>query len=265
MPFVSYAQNLEDVRLWRALKLFPRGFYIDVGANHPRIDSVTLAFYERGWRGINIEPLPHLHRELERERPEDLNLNLAIGEREGRATLYEMAASGLSTLDPELARQRQAEGCTATPREVKVSTLDAICAAHVEGPIHFLKIDVEGLEGAVLRGLDLNRWRPWLILAETPFDHDPEWKAPLLAAGYRFVHFDGLNGYYLAEEQARLEGAFALPPNLLDDFQLCHGHAMSHPVAPLEQALEQALQRAEDAERALRDWRSLPWYRRLFG
>lgn len=157
MPFVSYAQNLEDVRLWRALKLFPRGFYIDVGANHPRIDSVTLAFYERGWRGINIEPLPHLHRELERERPEDLNLNLAIGEREGRATLYEMAASGLSTLDPELARQRQAEGCTATPREVKVSTLDAICAAHVEGPIHFLKIDVEGLEGAVLRGLDLNR------------------------------------------------------------------------------------------------------------
>lgn len=48
MPFVSYAQNLEDVRLWRALKLFPRGFYIDVGANHPRIDSVTLAFYERG-------------------------------------------------------------------------------------------------------------------------------------------------------------------------------------------------------------------------
>lgn len=172
-----------------------------------------------------------------------------------------MAASGLSTLDPELARQRQAEGCTATPREVKVSTLDAICAAHVEGPIHFLKIDVEGLEGAVLRGLDLNRWRPWLILAETPFDHDPEWKAPLLAAGYRFVHFDGLNGYYLAEEQARLEGAFALPPNLLDDFQLCHGHAMSHPVAPLEQAL----QRAEDAERALRDWRALPWYRRLFG
>ncbi|MGV8546201.1 FkbM family methyltransferase, partial [Pseudomonas aeruginosa] len=130
------------------------------------------------------------------------------------------------------ARQRQAEGCTATLLVVKDSILNAICAAHVEGPIHFLKIDVEGLEGAVPCGHDLNRWRPWLILAETPFDHDPEWKAPLLAAGYRFVHFDGLNGYYLAEEQARLEGAFALPPNLLDDFQLCHGHAMSHPVAP---------------------------------
>ncbi|MGC3646021.1 FkbM family methyltransferase, partial [Pseudomonas aeruginosa] len=74
---------------------------------------------------------------------------------------------------------------------------------------------------AVLRGLDLNRWRPWLILAETPFDHDREWKAPLLAAGYRFVHIDGLNGYFLAVDMARLEGAFALPPILLVDLQLC--------------------------------------------
>ena len=64
----------------------PQGFYIDVGANHPRIDSVTLAFYERGWRGINIEPLPHLPR-AGRERPEDLNLNLAIGERESAHAL----------------------------------------------------------------------------------------------------------------------------------------------------------------------------------
>ena len=84
MPCVSTRRTWKTSDSGGPLKLFPRGFYIDVGANHPRIDSVTLAFYERGWRGINIEPLPHLHRELEQERPEDLNLNLAIGER--RAT-----------------------------------------------------------------------------------------------------------------------------------------------------------------------------------
>ncbi|MGI0899594.1 thymidylate synthase [Pseudomonas aeruginosa] len=53
-----------------------------------------------------------------------------------------------------------------------------------------------------------------------------------------------------------------------EDFELVGYEAHPHikaPVAPLEQALEQALQRAEDAERALRDWRALPWYRRLFG
>ncbi|HZF37393.1 MAG TPA: FkbM family methyltransferase, partial [Blastocatellia bacterium] len=46
MSFISYAQNFEDVMLWRALKHIDRGFYIDVGANDPDLDSVTKAFYE---------------------------------------------------------------------------------------------------------------------------------------------------------------------------------------------------------------------------
>jgi hypothetical protein len=56
MRFISYAQNFEDVMLWRALKGLKKGFYIDVGAHDPEVDSVTKAFYDRGWCGINIEP-----------------------------------------------------------------------------------------------------------------------------------------------------------------------------------------------------------------
>ena len=58
--FVSYAQNFEDVMLWRALSHVDCGFYIDIGAHHPTIDSVSLAFYERGWTGIDVEPVPCL-------------------------------------------------------------------------------------------------------------------------------------------------------------------------------------------------------------
>jgi hypothetical protein len=57
-PFISYAQNYEDVMLLRAFKDVAHGFFIDVGANDPIGDSVTCAFYQRGWVGINIEPLP---------------------------------------------------------------------------------------------------------------------------------------------------------------------------------------------------------------
>ena len=57
MTFISYAQNFEDVILWRAFKNLQNGFYVDVGANDPINDSVTQAFYEKGWRGINIEPI----------------------------------------------------------------------------------------------------------------------------------------------------------------------------------------------------------------
>ena len=48
--FVSYAQNFEDVILNRIFKDKESGFYIDVGAHHPIYDSVTKAFYERGWQ-----------------------------------------------------------------------------------------------------------------------------------------------------------------------------------------------------------------------
>jgi hypothetical protein len=58
MRFISYAQNNEDVLLWRALGHVQDGFYIDVGASDPVEHSVTRAFYDAGWRGINIEPLP---------------------------------------------------------------------------------------------------------------------------------------------------------------------------------------------------------------
>ena len=61
MTFISYAQNFEDIRLWRALKFFENGFYIDVGANDPTHDSVTKAFYDRGWSGINVEPMQNFH------------------------------------------------------------------------------------------------------------------------------------------------------------------------------------------------------------
>ena len=46
MNFVSYAQNFEDVLLWRALRDIEHGFYVDVGAQDPVTDSVSLSFYE---------------------------------------------------------------------------------------------------------------------------------------------------------------------------------------------------------------------------
>lgn len=49
MSFVSYAQNFEDVMLWRALKNVPDGFYIDIGAQDPVKCSVSLGFHLRGW------------------------------------------------------------------------------------------------------------------------------------------------------------------------------------------------------------------------
>ena len=73
---ISFSPSKEDWILYCLLKEQQNGFYIDVGANHPDWGSVTKLFYERGWRGINIEPLPEKFSCLELKRKRDIKLNL---------------------------------------------------------------------------------------------------------------------------------------------------------------------------------------------
>src|ERR1700759_3921907 len=99
--FISYAQTMEDVMLWRALRDVGPGFYIDVGAADPDHLSVTRAFYDRGWHGINVEPLPEHVSSLKRERQRDITIQAAVAERPGTATFYRVEKNdeaGLSTL-----------------------------------------------------------------------------------------------------------------------------------------------------------------------
>ena len=112
MTFISYAQNFEDVVLWRALKHVESGFYIDVGAAHPDDYSVTRAFYDRGWRGINVEPTSQVIR-LTGARPRDINLHMAVGGSPGELTLFVVEDNeDISTVDPVIAEARCAAGWT---------------------------------------------------------------------------------------------------------------------------------------------------------
>ncbi|MGH8354226.1 MAG: FkbM family methyltransferase [Pseudomonas sp.] len=261
MTFISYSQNFEDIRLWRALKFFENGFYVDVGANDPTIDSVTRAFYERGWSGINIEPVQQFHNALCLHRPNDTNLQCAAGDAEETRAFYDIPGTGLSTMDAGIARGHKEAGYEVQSRTVSSRTLTSICEEHVRGAIHFLKIDVEGHEESVLRGMDFKRWRPWIILIETPFNRDQRWEKIITDASYHFVQFDGLNSFYLADEHLHLMGAFETPPSYLDNFQLCYGHHYSFPITELESSLIAEKKRADLAETELmmikksRSWR----------
>lgn len=224
MRFISHAQNHEDVMLWRALKRVESGFYLDVGSNDPEVDSVTRAFYDRGWRGINVEPLPRYRARTLDRRPRDITECVAAGAEEGTLTLFDVPAiEGWATLDARVAEQHRGQGHVIVEIPVPVRTLNALCAQHVTGDIHFLKIDVEGFEREVLRGIDLRRWRPWILLIEAlvPARLVPShetWEPIVLGQGYRFTHFDGLNRFYVAEEHPELIPALQVQPNVLDDY-----------------------------------------------
>lgn len=261
--FVTYAQNFEDLMLWRALRDVKQGFYIDVGAADPQEDSVTLAFYERGWHGINVEPTPEHAEALSAARPRDLTLRCLAGAAPGEARLYHIADTGLSTMDKDFAQRHSAQGHAVETLQLPVRTLAEICARHAPAEIHFLKIDVEGAEAEVLRGADFATHRPWIVLLEatepgTRKENWQGWEPLLLAADYRFAWFDGLNRFYLAaEKEAALRPAFQLPPNVFDAWVQPRGRAQrallerGQALADAARAEGQALRAAAEEREAL--------------
>ena len=204
---ISHAQFGEDLVLWRALSEVSKGFYIDVGAAEPDELSVTKLFYDRGWNGINIDPRPSAFKALSDQRQRDINLQIAVSDTAGAEVLHEVVGlAGLSTIDEALAQSYSSKGLSVEKYMVLCQTLASVCDEHVKGEIHFLKIDVEGAEKAVLQGCDFERFRPWLLVIESTipctdipnYDH---WEPLVFRAGYEFALFHAINRYYVAREQ----------------------------------------------------------------
>lgn len=194
---ISYAQHNEDILLFALLHDVKKGFYVDVGANDPVKDSVTKFFYDRGWNGVNIEPIPTLFKQLAEARPKDVNLNVGIAEKRGDLLLREvgMERHGLSTLTPT---KKIPEFLPYKEYPVPVIPLSE--ALKGVKRIDFMKIDVEGMEHAVLKSYDW-KVKPEVLVIE---DNDTkDWLPIVTKHGYREVCFDGLNRYYVPNNSRR--------------------------------------------------------------
>lgn len=223
MTFISYSQNHEDVLLNRVFKDKIQGFYIDIVALHPTADSVTKAFYDRGWTGINIEPIKELHSIFIKDRPKDINLNIAISNTESNLDFFEVLGQpGNSTLNKDIAYKiAQETGLDVVQYAIPVKTLASICQEYVNQKIDFLKIDVEGLEEEVILGGNWELFRPTILLIETTLPNtnircENNILEILKQKGYQHVFFDGINDYYIAEESKDLAQHFSYPVNILD-------------------------------------------------
>ena len=255
---ISYAQNCEDVLLRRAFPEVRAGFYIDVGANDPFVDSVTKHFSLEGWRGINVEPQVELYRKICQDRPNDVNLNVGVSDRASTIEFMQCLSNpGLSTFSPELGEQRARTGLEYVKRTVPVTTLAEICEAHVKGPIDFLTIDAEGFEREVILGNDWNRWRPRIVVVEAC--RPERWEPLLHAANYLSATFDGINLFYVRGEEPELLKAIKAPVNVLDDYIRRPMHEYVDSIrayaAKVETELARVQTAAERSERALAEAR----------
>jgi FkbM family methyltransferase len=222
---VSYAASAEDVVLHRALcrGRVGVGRYVDVGASSPYLSSVTRHFYDAGWSGIDVEPLAEEAAELRRARPRDVVVEAALGSAAGEVTLYVVGDErGLSSTDAEVGAGYVRAGRPVRERVVRLRTLADVLDEHCSGEVSFLKVDVEGAEPEVLSGNDWSRWRPRVVVVEAtdPWSYQQthsRWEPQLLAAGYLFACFDGINRFYARSEEPDLVPLLA-PASVLDNF-----------------------------------------------
>jgi len=175
---LSYAQQGEDLALWEILHLVLRiehPTYMDVGAHHPVFNNNTYYFYERGSRGVLVEPNPGLHGVLEQVRPHDVLVRAGIGvTAQAEADFYIIGGSEdgqLNTFSREQAEAlvTRSRGHYSIAKVMKIPLLNIndLMRRHWNGPPNLLSLDTEGFDLPILRSLDFKRLRPDVVCVET--------------------------------------------------------------------------------------------------
>jgi FkbM family methyltransferase len=222
---VSYAQNFEDLMLMRAFRDVRHGVYIDVGAHQPDRASVSLAFYEKGWRGMHVEPFPQFAEMLEAARPDERVVRAMVRDSRGPLMFHTVADMDLSTVDAAIAAEHRRAGYEVTSVPIDSMPLSDVFDLVDAEVIHWLKIDVEGMEDGVLQSWGSSPMRPLIVLVETVSSPMSEtshraWESRLLERGYDFTYSDGLNRFYVRSDRPDLKAAFEVPPNFFDNVSI---------------------------------------------
>lgn len=174
-PRHSYAQQGEDIILWHmvaeVLKRSPIT-YLDVGAHHPVVSNNTYLFYEKGHRGVLVEPNPALHETLAAARPQDTLLRAGIGVgADTEADYYVISGDGqLNTFSKQVADEVRGRsgGRHFVERVIRVPLLNIndVMQKHFGRAPHLLSIDTEGFELPILKSLDFDRFRPEVVCVD---------------------------------------------------------------------------------------------------
>jgi len=163
----SYAMDGEDTEVINYFKNKIKGFYVDVGCYHPIHRNNTYLLHKKDWDGINIDTSQFSIDLFDYMRPNDLNYNCAISNKNEIIKLfYQKELSQLSTT--ESAQAKKVFQGNIKEKEIQAFTLDEILnkSKYKNSKIDFLDIDVEGADLKVLEGLSFEKFKPELICVE---------------------------------------------------------------------------------------------------
>ena len=196
----SFAQEGEDMILSRYFEGKQNGTFVDVGAHHPFRFSNTFLFYNKGWRGINIDPLPESKELFDEYRPDDENLCIGISNSESVLTYHMFNEPALNTFSEEEAKQKDGihNGSYFIIDKIPIETkkLSTVLSESklIFDKIDFMSIDVEGLDIEVLESNNWDKFRPEVILVEELSTNIP--KIIQESSVYKYLHDRNYDLFY---------------------------------------------------------------------
>ena len=172
---VSFSQVGEDLiihYLFQSLNI-PRPTYLDIGTNHPIVGNNTYFFYLRGSRGVCIEPDPELFRLLKGARPNDKHINAGVGFQKDLKSadfyIFPSPYTGWNTFSKEESEKKERETGIAVRHvlNLPLCEINDVMEKYFTPHPNLVSLDVEGLDLAILRTIDFDRFKPEVICVES--------------------------------------------------------------------------------------------------
>ena len=171
------------------------GFYVDVGANDPVLDSQSQHLEALGWTGLLVEPDPDCC-DLLRKNRTGIVVQMACSSpaNAGKQLLLNRAGPHSTLEDKPIALGAVVRSTVA----VQCDTLDAILEKHNALPgFELLSMDIEGHELTALSGFSFNKWQPQLVLIEDHVTHLDKHRL-MTRNAYQLLMRTGLNSWYVS-------------------------------------------------------------------
>lgn len=136
------------------------GIFLDIGAFHPEIFSNVRALYERGWKGICVEPSDACYPLIEKTYKGTVveTYHCAIANYTGKILMYDSNGDALSSTDPEHVRKwTENYGSKFTKITYPCYTIADLIKKSKYKAFNFVSIDVENdrLGIDILKQIDL--------------------------------------------------------------------------------------------------------------
>lgn len=164
---ISYSFSGVDIIIKNIFRNISKGFYVDVGCQHPIKNNNTYMLHKKGWYGVNIDLDKDNIELFNTARPNDMNINIAVSDKQKEVDLFFYhKKSPINTIEKNISKFQKAK--VSSIKKIQTDTLTNIISKtkYKDKIIDLLSVDVEGHELNVLMGLDFKIYSPKIIIVE---------------------------------------------------------------------------------------------------